>query len=74
MDTSSEITDASTEVNECVLVESEKRLLEESEDNADRKKCKIDENNSNDQPAISKRQLKKIQKQQMWLEKKAQRK
>lgn len=53
-----------------------KRPLDESETNneEDQKKCKIDNEGNNVQPAISKRQMKKMQKQQIWLDKKAKRK
>lgn len=60
-----------------VLNETEKRSLEISEEDVEgvQKKCKIDNEDSyNDNPAVSKRKLKKMKKQQKWLEKKALRK
>lgn len=55
--------------------QTEKRPLEDANedegDGADRKKCRTDD--GNDQPALSKRQLKKIVKQQKWLESKSKR-
>lgn len=62
---------ASTEQN---VLPVEKRPLEESEvdDEGERKKCKIDDDQSTE-PAMSKRQLKKIEKQKKWLELKAKR-
>jgi len=53
-----------------------KRPLDESEDVCESvpKICKLEDKSDADQSnTLSKRQLKKIQKQQMWLEKKAQR-
>lgn len=54
-----------------------KRSLDKSEDACENnhKICKIDDNNdTNQSTSLSKRQLKKIQKQQIWMEKKAKRK
>lgn len=81
MKTVQEITDVSNSTDDVVLEkivsnELEKRPLEESDqDNeGERKKCKINNDENNDLPTISKRALKKLQKQQEWLEKKLQRK
>lgn len=58
-----------------VSIDLGKRSLEEPEvDNDERKKFKTNEDVNNDQPTLSKRQIKKIQKQQYWLDQKAKRK
>ncbi|XP_025201508.1 tRNA methyltransferase 10 homolog A [Melanaphis sacchari] len=62
---------------ESVLNDIGKRSLDKSEDICERnlKICKVENENDADQSTrLSKRQLKKIQKQQLWMEKKAQRK
>jgi len=57
--------------------ETGKRSLDESEDvdeSKQHKLCKINDESDTDQSTLSKRQLKKIHKQQLWMEKKAKRK
>ncbi|XP_027853931.2 tRNA methyltransferase 10 homolog A [Aphis gossypii] len=64
-------------VEETVVNEIGKRSLDKSEDVCENnhKICKIDNgNDANQSTSLSKRQLKKIQKQQIWMEKKAKRK
>jgi len=64
-------------VEETVVNEIRKRSSDKSEDVCENnhKKCKIDDgNDANQSPSLSKRQQKKIQKQQIWMEKKAKRK
>lgn len=55
--------------------ETEKRPLEESDrDNeGERKKCKTVDNGIDDKPAMSKRAMKKLEKQKKWLEQKSMR-
>lgn len=81
MKTVQEIIDVSNSTDDVVLEkivsnELEKRPLEESDQDNEReqKKCKINNDENNDQPSISKRALKRLQKQQEWLKKKLQRK
>ncbi|XP_060833544.1 tRNA methyltransferase 10 homolog A [Rhopalosiphum padi] len=68
-------TDAGT-AKETVLNEIGKRSLDESEDvcESNHKICKLEEEKNAGQSTLSKRQLKKIQKEQIWMEKKAIRK
>jgi len=64
------------ETNTVAVEENGKRPLDQSEDACESqpKMCKLDnESNANQSNTLSKRQLKKIQKQQMWMEKKAKR-
>ncbi|KAL5234816.1 hypothetical protein ACI65C_002226 [Semiaphis heraclei] len=64
------------DTNNVVVEEIIKRPVDESEDVCESKPkiCKLEDESNDDQSNIlSKRQLKKIQKQQMWLEKKAKR-
>lgn len=81
MKTVPEMIDVSNSTDDVVLEkiisnELEKRPLEESDQDIKReqKKCKINDNGNYDQPSMSKRGLKKLQKQQEWLQKKFQRK
>ncbi|XP_016663408.1 RNA (guanine-9-)-methyltransferase domain-containing protein 2 homolog isoform X1 [Acyrthosiphon pisum] len=64
------------ETNTVAVEENGKRPLDQSEDACESqpKICKLDNESDNNQSnTLSKRQLKKIQKQQMWMEKKAKR-
>jgi len=64
------------DTNSVAVEEIVKRPVDESENVCESKPkiCKLDDESNDDQSnTLSKRQLKKIQKQQMWLEKKAKR-
>jgi len=70
MDESNNVGDAASVSNEDI-----KRPLEISEENEERnrKMCKTNDDGINDQPAMSKRKLKKILNHQKWLENKPKR-